>query len=281
MMKGLTRAGVGDVGSIEKFIEEASEYGFSSVDVSGSEIEELINSLGAAGAKKLLNDKHMEIGSLSLPVEWRADEETFRNQFSSLGVIAQQASALGCTACCTYVLPSTDDNAASFMAAATRRLRLCAQVLGIYGIRLGLEFVGPHHLRTQWKHPFIWDMASTLEWIDTIHEPNVGLLLDAYHWYTSESDVSEILQLNAAQVVHVHVNDAPPIPVAEVLDNNRLYPGEGVIPLVDFLQALQRIGYRGAVAQEVLTPKPPEYEAAVLLEKSREQMTHLFSRAGL
>ena len=61
------------------------------------------------------------------------------------------------------------------MALATRRLRTCAQILGAYGIRLGLEFVGPHHLRTAWKHPFIWTLDETLDWIDAIGEPQCRL----------------------------------------------------------------------------------------------------------
>ena len=60
------------------------------------------------------------------------------------------------------------------MALATTRLRACANILGAYGIRLALEFVGPHHLRTQWKNPFIWTVQETLDWIDAIGEPNVG-----------------------------------------------------------------------------------------------------------
>ncbi|UUZ89861.1 sugar phosphate isomerase/epimerase [Paenibacillus sp. P25] len=142
------------------------------------------------------------------------------------------------------------------MALATRRLRTCAEILEAYGIRLGLEFVGPHHLRTRWANPFIWDIPSTLDWIDAIGKKNVGLLFDAYHWYTTEAGYEDILKLGASQIVHVHINDAPDVPVAEVLDNDRLYPGEGVIPLADFLRGLRQIGYSGVVAQEILTPQP-------------------------
>ena len=134
----------------------------------------------------------------------------FPRGLPKLAQAAEAAAALGCTSCCTYVLPSTDLGAAHFMALATRRLRTCAQILGAYGIRLGLEFVGPHHLRTRWKHPFIWTIDETLDWIDAIGERNVGLLFDSYHWYTN-GFFHDLSDKNSAQkktaLEEIKVND--------------------------------------------------------------------------
>jgi sugar phosphate isomerase/epimerase len=179
------------------------------------------------------------------------------------------------------VLPSTDLGAAHFMALATRRLRTCAQILGAYGIRLGLEFVGPHHLRTRWQNPFIWTVDETLDWIDAIGERNVGLLFDSYHWYTNGGTVADIEKLRVDQIVHVHINDAPDVPVEEVLDNGRVYPGEGVIDLAGFLQGLQRIGYTGAVAQEILTAEAPTDSPESLAERSKAGFDKVYAAAGL
>ena len=54
------------------------------------------------------------------------------------------------------------------------------------------------------------------------------------------------------QVVYVHINDAVAgVDVDEQLDDVRRLPGAtGVIDLVGFLQALDRIGYDGPVAVE-------------------------------
>src|SRR5690606_31447301 len=147
---------------------------------------------GVEGARELLAANHVVISSIGLPVEWRTTEEDYLNGLEGLAASAAAAKALGCTSCCTYVLPSTDMKAAHFMALATRRLRTCAQILGAYDIKLGLEFVGPHHLRTRWAHPFIWTLEETLDWIDAIGESNVGLLFDSYHWYTNGLTTEDI-----------------------------------------------------------------------------------------
>jgi sugar phosphate isomerase/epimerase len=273
MIRGLTRAGLGNIESNEQYITNAAKYGFQSVDLNPlSFIEEV----GKEQAKHLLESNQVIIGSSDLTVDWRTTDEQFREGLQSLVQMAEASAALNCYSCCTYILPSTDQPAASFMAAATKRLRLCADILDAYGIRLGLEFVGCHHLRTQWKNPFIWSVEDTLDWIETIHAPNVGLLVDSYHWHTNGLAIDEVLNLKKEQVVHVHINDAYDLPIEELLDHERLYPGEGVIDLQGFLKNLKAIGYTGVVSQEVLAPTPT-VDSSELFAKSKAGFDKVFA----
>ncbi|MBB6734631.1 sugar phosphate isomerase/epimerase family protein [Cohnella zeiphila] len=278
MIRGLTRAGLGDVGTDERLIALAAAEGFGAVDIDAAG---LVGRLGAEGVNGLLRRHGMKIGAIGLPVEWRAGDDEFRAGLAGLTEAAAAARVVGCTSCCTYILPSTDHKPAPFMAAATRRLRVCAQILGAYGIRLGLEFVGPHHLRTAWRFPFIWTMEETLDWIGAIGEPNVGLLLDSFHWHTTGLSALDIERLKPEQIAHVHLNDAPAGPVEEARDNDRLYPGEGSIDLAGFLAALNRIGYRGVVSQEVLLPEAPSEPPERLIARSRAGFDRAFAAAGL
>ncbi|WP_274651389.1 sugar phosphate isomerase/epimerase family protein [Paenibacillus humicola] len=278
MLKGLSRAGLGDIGSDERFIELAGQYGFDAVDI---DARGLIERNGVEGAKELLQRSNVVIGSIGLSVEWRQSESVFLDGLPKLTEAAAAAAALGCTACCTYILPSTDHKPAAFMAQATKRMRIAAEILGAYGIRLGLEFVGPHHLRTAWKNPFIWTMEETLDWADAIGRPNVGLLFDVYHWYTNEGTLDDIRALKPEQIVHVHINDAPDVKIEDALDNGRLYPGEGVIDLAGALGALQSIGYKGVVAQEILSKSAPEGSPEQLLQRSKAGFDKVFAAAGL
>ncbi|MBP1155610.1 MULTISPECIES: hypothetical protein [unclassified Paenibacillus] len=84
----------------------------------------------------------------------------------------------------------------------------------------------------------------------------------------------------ASQIVYVHIN-APNVPVEEVLDNDRLYLGEGVIPLADFLSGLHYIGYKGVVAQEILTPSMPKDSPEILILRSKTGFDKVFAVAGL
>lgn len=274
MLRGLTQAGLGDIGSSEELINLAAKYGFQALDLDPLG---LISDYGMEKAKSLLTESGIVLGAFGLPVEWRATEEEFRAGLPELVRMAEAGRHLGSSSCGTYILPSTDLDPARFMMRATRRLRQCAEILEAYDIRLALEFVGPHHLRTQWKHPFLWEMGDTLEWIRTINRSNVGLLLDAYHWYTNGLDVEALRRLRSDQIAHVHINDAHDVPIEQVLDNDRIYPGEGIIDLPGFLGALRDINYRGIVAQEILTPEPPHQPLEELLQRSREGFFKVFN----
>ena len=147
-----------------------------------------------------------------------------------------------------------DELPVPYAARLAKRFRLVAIVLASFGIRLGLEFVAPRHLRNK-TYPFVYTLKNTFEYIDGIGSANIGLLLDSYHWYTTEGTIQDLLSLSPKQIVHVHVNDTDQAP-SDALDGERLLPGEGVINLTGFFQALENIHYTGLVSVVVLHKQP-------------------------
>lgn len=274
MLRGLTKAGLGSFTDDKQFIELASEYSFQSVDL---DAKNLIDVYGLIEAKEILQSNNIQLGAIGLPVEWRNSHEEFTKDLVNLASTAKAAQDLACTRCCTYILPSTDLKSAQFMSLAVKRLRICAEILGSYDVRLGLEYVGPHHLRNTWKNPFIWTQEETLQLIDAIGLPNVGLLLDSYHWYTTGLSSKDLSNLNEQQIVHVHINDAADLPVEGLKDNDRLYTGEGVIDLPLFLKSIKKTGYSGPISQEVLTPKQPSESGEELIKRSKIGFDKVFN----
>ena len=67
-------------------------------------------------------------------------------------------------------------------------------------------------------------MQDTLAWIDTFNSKNVGLLLDSYHWHTNGLTTEDILKLKREQIVHVHINDAFPLPIEETARYESIIP---------------------------------------------------------
>ena len=80
--------------------------------------------------------------------------------------------------------------------------------------------------------------------------PNIGAILDVWHWYHSGGTVADILATDKSRIVHLHLSDAKERPAEEVLDNQRFMPGEGIVNLTGFLQALKKIGYQDGVSPE-------------------------------
>ena len=61
----------------------------------------------------------------------------------------------------------------------------------------------------------------------------------------------DIVAAGRDRIVHVQINDSAKLPPEKVQDNERLLPGEGVIDLAAFLDALKKIGYDDALSAEV------------------------------
>jgi sugar phosphate isomerase/epimerase len=161
-----------------------------------------------------------------------------------------------------------------------QRFTECARILADSNVRLGLEFLGPLHIRKAFPHEFIWRMNEMLEFAKECG-PNVGLLLDVWHWHHAGATTQDIISAGRDGIVHVHFNDAPNLPPEQIRDNERLLPGEGVINLTGFLQALEKIGYRDALSVEVfgrgLKNMPPEEAAKMGLDASLA----VFKKAGV
>jgi sugar phosphate isomerase/epimerase len=240
----------------------AAKAGFPGCDV--AIITAMKNGLdatrGTLGASKL------RAAAVDLPVDFRKDEETFRNGLRLLPDVASFAAAIDCPRMVTYILSSSDRPKAEQRKMLLGRFRAIADVLARSHVRLGLEFLGPLHIRKAQPYEFIWRMEEMLQFARECGS-NCGLLLDTWHWHHAGATVENILSAGKDGIVHVHFNDAAQQAPEDVRDNQRLLPGEGVINLKGCLQALKKIGYEDALSVEVfgrgLKEMPPD-EAARL-----------------
>jgi sugar phosphate isomerase/epimerase len=234
---------------------------------------------GADTTRKLLADLKLRPAVIDFPVEFRKDDDTFRAGMDKLADEAKFAKAIGCPRMVTYIMSSSDQPKDVLRATYKKRFTEAARVLAKYDVRLGLEFLGPLHIRKAFPNEFIWRMNDMLAFAKECG-PNVGLLLDAWHWHHAGATTDDIIKAGRERIVHIHFDDAPPLPPEQIKDSERLLPGEGVINLVGFLQALKKIGYTDALSVEVfgrMKNATPEEAAKAGLEASRK----VFAKAGL
>jgi sugar phosphate isomerase/epimerase len=268
MYLSLNAVPIGGHLSWPEFARLASDTGFLGVDV----MLEAAMSDGLEKTRKLLNDLRLRPAFVNLPVEFRKDDATFRASLPKLEDAAPFAAAMGCPRMMTYIMSSSDTPKDELRRTYKQRFIQCADILARSHCRLGLEFLGPLHIRTQFPHEFIWRMNEMLEFAKECG-PNVGLTLDAWHWYHAGGTTDDILRAGKDRIVVVHFDDSAGLPAAQIRDNQRLLPGEGVINLSGFLQALQKIGYADSLSVEVfgrgLKEMPPRESAGLCLESSR------------
>ena len=124
-------------------------------------------------------------------------------------------------------------------------------------------------------------MTQALELLEDVQPRNLGLTLDSFHWYAGGDDLDGIRRLQGKQIVMLHISDAPAGPRDSLRDEDRLMPGRGVIPLADWLRAIDSIGFDGFAALELLRlPLDDTNPEAGLLDAMAALRT-VFAAAGL
>src|SRR5439155_2136317 len=253
------------------FAELAHELGYPGTDVNISEAM----AAGAPATQELLAKLKLKPAVVNLPVEFRKDDAAFRADLAKLEPAVQFSAAIGCPRMTTWIPSSSENPKPELRSIWKARFQACANVLARSHARLGLEFLGPLHLRKRFPHEFIWRMDEMLEFARECG-PNVGILLDSWHWHHAGATVADIVTAGKNGIVHVQVNDSPQLPPEKILDNERLMPGEGVIDLPAFFGARKKIGYADGVSRGVfgrgLKDMAPEGGAKMGLETTRAVM---------
>ncbi len=280
MYKTLSPGAIGIRGlGLSASLDLAKATGFGGLDFSINEAAEL----GAAGARSLFDDAGIQYGAWGVTVRWLTDD--WRDDLAELPRYAEVGAEMGALRASTWCPPSSKDReyAANF-AWHLERFGAIAEVLNEYGIRFGIEFIGPQSLRPANQHDFIYTMEGMLEMAAATGTGNVGLLLDAWHLYTSGGSLDDLDKISNADIVNVHVNDAPEgLMMAEYNDHDRRLPCEtGVIDLAGFMGKLSALGYDGPVTPEPFSARINALDdPQVAAQETAKSMNELWTVAGL
>jgi sugar phosphate isomerase/epimerase len=248
----LSPGAIGVQATQEETIALAKQYGFESVEANGGylatlkpeEIDRLTESIKTAG---------LAWGCAYLSVDFRKDTAAFESGMAKLPATAKALQRAGVNRIGTYVMPvSAKLTYMQNLTVHVERLRKVASVLGDSGLRLGLEYVAPKTIWASGRYPFVHTMAEMIDLIQAIGTPNLGLVMDSWHWYTAGDSAADLEALRGRDVICVDLNDAPSgVPIDQQIDSKRELPlATGVLPVADFLNALQKIGFDGPVRCE-------------------------------
>jgi len=284
MFKNLSPGAIGVSASLKEGLRLAQLGGFQGLDVNLGEVKQLAAEHSVEAVKGWFEEAGIQPGGCGLTVPWNADEAVYRKGLAELPDWAYLMQGIGCTRMVTW-LPSWSDEKpyAENFAFHVERFRPIASILQDYGGRLGLEFLGPKTLREGHRYNFVHTLDGLLALAAAIGTGNVGLLLDAWHWYTAHGTLDEVQKLSNNDVVYVHTNDAPAgIPIDEQIDHVRCLPGEtGVIDLVGFYKALHDIGYDGPVTPEPFSQKVRALSTEEAVKMTGEYLDKAWREAGL
>jgi len=228
--------------SLEADLEAAAMAGFPLVEVWAGKLDTYLQKHSVADLRRVLRDRGLTVAALC-PYGLRCFG-AWREGLPSV----QRAAGIAAEIDCPLLLacpdaPGPEVPSADALAVAGERARAYAEVVAAAGVRIAIEPLG--------GHPFVPGPVQALGIIEAAGHPALGLMMDTFHYYKSGVTEAEIQTVPAHLWSILHINDVPPGDVGRLQDADRLYPGEGVLPLRETLRYFGGIGYRGAVSVEV------------------------------
>lgn len=115
-----------------------------------------------------------------------------------------------------------------------------------FGVTLALEFRA--------RSAFCASLDTAIALVEHCGEPNVGVNLDVFHYYTGPSKFEDFALLTPGRLAHVQLADVAGIARELATDSDRILPGDGDFQLSAILEVLRQIGYEGWVSLELMNP---------------------------
>ena len=110
----------------------------------------------------------------------------------------------------------------------------------------------------------------------------IPLVMDTFHLAVSGTDGTAIRRMDASEIGLIHLSDAlvQGRPLADLLDQDRVLPPEGGLPLPDYMQAFAEIGYANPVSVEVFYPRYALVEPVMGAREALTRACDVLTSAG-
>ncbi|MCM3791332.1 sugar phosphate isomerase/epimerase [Domibacillus indicus] len=134
-----------------------------------------------------------------------------------------------------------------------------------FDMRLAYEFIGnPSACVNNFKQCY--------EIVEAVNADNVGISLDFFHFYAMNSNIEDLRNADINKIFLVHINDADYYPPGSLREKeDRLFPGEGAIPIHNYLDILNGKNYQGLVSVELFRPEYDTWDVETFIRTVKEK----------
>ncbi len=253
---------------LETDIRIAGEAKFDVLEITATTLDKFLESHSIGEARQLIDAAHLKAHAINSIEKINFRDAAGRNEvLARTRQLAEYSAALGCPWIIAVPGPGPQGTAWQEICDNTvASLQAMSVAAEPYGVKLAFEFLG-----------FPWCTVQTAaqawEIVKTTNRPNVGMVIDTCHFYAGNSALDSIRAIDASKLAVFHINDVEAMPKDRITDANRLFPGDGVIPLKQIVGAVRGIGFDGVASVEIFRPeywqRDPLAMAKEAFEKSK------------
>jgi 2-keto-myo-inositol isomerase len=154
---------------------------------------------------------------------------------------------------------------------AVKRLSYIADKAAPHGIRVSLEFCGCPNCS-------INQFGTAYDVVKAVNKENVGITLDTFHFHAMDSHWEDLEKADGKKIFAFHLNDSENLPIGSMLDNNRLWPGEGCLDHKRTFSILKKIGFDGVCTIEEFRPAYYELSHDDNVRIAKEKTVEMISK---
>ncbi len=122
-------------------------------------------------------------------------------------------------------------------------------IAGSRGLRVGYEALA-------WgRH--VHDHRVAHDVVKRADHPSIGLILDSFHSLARRIPIDSIAEIDGKKIFLVQIADAPEIGMEPLYWSRhfRCFPGQGDFPVTDYVEAILKTGYSGALSLEIFNDR--------------------------
>jgi 2-keto-myo-inositol isomerase len=125
----------------------------------------------------------------------------------------------------------------------------------------------------------IYQLEQAVAIAEQTGHPAASIVLDPFHLYRGGSAFGGIRFLRDVKVGICHFNDAPAVPPQfDQSDADRVYPGDGILPLDQMLRDLSSTGYDGYLSVELFNPAYWQQDPGEVAKTAYRKTMHILSK---
>ena len=235
---------------LEVDVRIADEAGYDVLEITATKLDKYLESLSIADARKLIDAANLKTHAIN-----SVEKINFRDTSGNIAVLArtrqlaEYARVLGCPWLVAVPGPAPAGTPWSEIRANTvSALRAMCDTARPFGVGLAWEFLG-----------FPWctvrTVAQSWEIFQAVERDNIGMVVDTCHYFAGDSTLDSVRAIPAKNWAIFHINDVEKMPKEKIEDANRLFPGDGVIPLKEIIEAVRATGFDGVASVEIFRPE--------------------------
>ena len=234
----------------ETDVRIAGAAGFDVLEITATKLDKYLQTHTLADARKLINAAKLKTHAINSIEQINSRDAAMRQKvLARTREISEWCDALACP--WIIVVPGPAPAGATWDQIRDETitvLRAMNDVAAPRGVNLAFEFLG-----------FLWCSVQTVaqawEIVRTVNLPMVGMVIDTCHFFAGGSTIDSIKAIDAKKLAVFHINDVEKMPREFIEDANRLFPGDGVIPLKEIITAVRGTGYNGVASVELFRPE--------------------------